>query len=612
MFCLLFLSLGASADQAGDPQDSDSDVCLLALSQSRSRSGLRANGTAAAPGVGRHGSRRTRGPEPLEAGRSRGTCGVLWFLHVPRTAGSSYAAYLRDRRELDAFWEFGSPEKPARFEAELKPKMDTLVADPRGRLVAVHHRSGAPGMHELLPVLLGYRERLEERGCHLLLSTVLRSPDGWLESMLSSGRAPAGAVREAEARTLLGTREYENGEIRFILNNAPTVPEAYPLPQAVDEAALERAREILEAFDAVGFTETFDKFVRKVDGMVHLAHSRVPYLNKTPLLEAKALSSMPADITALAHARASKDWALYAELRERAAQGKRQLSLLASAPATTFCFMVIRPNSYEEELLRAAMNDGGFPACTELRVYSNVSSVAGQPAIPAVAGSMDVQSGGEYMCALNTPIFIQVYRRMFQEGAYKDYDWVVKIDADSVINDLFLQRILDRVPNALGPLVLNNAEHDGPLGLKGALIAVTSAALSLYAQSPSACEEGVSWTDKSEDWYLGICLIDVLRVPVRFEPQLVKQLGNAGPALCNNATHAVFHPLKAADEFDECKKRLKTPSGFSLRALRRPNVAKFGGQMPSILGAVETFFAQPAEWAAESLKGISRLLFQRR
>merc|ERR1719271_1124275 len=155
---------------------------------------------------------------------------------------------------------------------------------------------------------------------------------------------------------------------------------------------------------------------------------------------------MPADITALAHARASKDWALYAEMRERAAQGKgrgttpqgkRQLSLLASAPATTFCFMVIRPNSYEEELLRAAMNDGGFPACTELRVYSNVSSVAGQPAIPAVAGSMDVQSGGEYMCALNTPIFIQVYRRMFQEGAYKDYDWVVKIDADSVINDLF-------------------------------------------------------------------------------------------------------------------------------------------------------------------------------
>ena len=88
---------------------------------------------------------------------------------------------------------------------------------------------------------------------------------------------------------------------------------------------------------------------------------------------------MPADITALAHARASKDWALYAELRERAAQGKRQLSLLASAPATTFCFMVIRPNSYEEELLRAAMNDGGFPACTELRVYSNVSETLFDP-----------------------------------------------------------------------------------------------------------------------------------------------------------------------------------------------------------------------------------------
>jgi hypothetical protein len=223
--------------------------------------------------------------------------------------------------------------------------------------------------------------------------------------------------------------------------------------------------------------------------------------------------------------------------------------------------MVIRPNSYEERLLQTAFTDGGFPACTEFRVYSNVSSVAKQTAFAAIKGSMDVEYGGQYNCALNTAVFIQVYRAMFEEGAYRKYDWVLKIDPDSVINDVVLQRVLERQPAPPGPLVLNNVEHWGPLGLKGALIAVTSDAMALYAQNPAACEKGVHWEDKSEDWYLGICLIELLKSPVRFEPLLVKQLGLAGSGLCANDPHAVFHPLKSPEQFTMCKGSLRVPPG---------------------------------------------------
>lgn len=571
---------------------------------------------------------RGQGPAAVETGRaSRRKCGVLWFLHIPKTGGSSYAAYLQsklDKRSLHALWEFGSPEEPhspVSFETELKPTMDSFAADPRGRLVAVHHRAGggAEGMEALLPTLLAYRKRLEAKGCNLFLSTVLRSPDGWMESMLSSRVSPelTTAAKEDEWRRLLSTREFESGELRYLLsssNDGPvvTAPQAAvssssPLSAADDgAAALDRAREILASFDAVGFTENFDEFVRQVDGMVHFPHSRIPHLNKTPMPEATALSMMSADITELASARSAEDWALYTRLREAQAAGReRRLTLIQREPVTKFCFMVIRPNSYEETVLRTAMADGGFPACTEFRIYSNVSSVGGQAAVPAVAGSMDVPNGGEYNCALNTPIFLQVYRKIFAEGDYRGYDWVVKIDADSVINDAFFQRVLDRQPNASKPLVLNNAEHHGPLGLKGALIAVTSAALALYAADPPACELGVEWADKSEDWFLGLCLIDVLKVPVRFEPQLVKQLGGGGPALCNDATHAAFHPLKAASTFEECKKRMKTAPGISLRAERKPSV--FRGQMPNVFGFVEALFNAPAEWAAESLESLSDL-----
>jgi hypothetical protein len=342
---------------------------------------------------------------------------------------------------------------------------------------------------------------------------------------------------------------------------------------AVDDAATNRVFDILKGFDAVGFTESFDEFVRKVDTLAGFTRTGVPFLNKTPKQKSSALNRMPADIMSLAHERTAQDWELYTRLREREANAGTAHVLTqgtgspqAPARTTAFCFMVIRPNSYEERLLQTAFTEGGFPVCTEFRVYSNTSTVAKMPAIPAIKGSMDVKYGGDYHCALNTQIFQQVYRAMFEEGEYRKYDWVMKIDPDSVLNDVVLQRMLERQPAPPGPLVLNNAEpstrqHWGPLGLKGALIAVTSDALALYAQNPALCEKGVDWKDKSEDWYLGICLIDILKAPVRFEPQLVKQLGLGGPGLCSNDPHAVFHPLKSPEQFTMCKQSLKVPPG---------------------------------------------------
>jgi hypothetical protein len=235
-------------------------------------------------------------------------CGLLWFLHISKTAGSSYYAYLQNKfnsYEVDELWQFWSPGKPhphLLFETTLKPKMDQLVANPHGRFVAVHHHHGGAGMHVLMPVLQAYRQRLEAKGCHLFLATVVRSPDGWMESMMSYNLVENHLVTESatqdEWRRMLRSKEYDNGEIRYILNNyAPTVPEAYPMEYGtVDEAASNRVFEILTGFDAVGFTESFDEFVRKVDNLAGFAHTGVPFVNKTPKQKARVLTHMPASL----------------------------------------------------------------------------------------------------------------------------------------------------------------------------------------------------------------------------------------------------------------------------------------------------------------------------
>lgn len=269
----------------------------------------------------------------VHAGAGAGKCGVLWFLHISKTGGSSYHAYLEkklERRELDALWEFWSkgekPYRPISFETNLKPKLDQLVANPNGRLVAVHHHHGAPGMHVLMPVLQEYRKRLEQKGCNLFLTTIVRSPDEWMKSKMSynlkSYHMVNEAAREKEWRRMLHEKGFDNGELRYILNNLyGAVPEAYPIAYgSVDAAVTDRVFEILQGFDVVGFTSTFDEFVRKVDSLAGFAHTAVPNKNKTPKEKSRAVDRMPADLLALAHERTAQDKELYTRLWDRGMQ----------------------------------------------------------------------------------------------------------------------------------------------------------------------------------------------------------------------------------------------------------------------------------------------------
>jgi hypothetical protein len=226
--------------------------------------------------------------------------------------------------------------------------------------------------------------------------------------------------------------------------------------------------------------------------------------------------------------------------------------------------MVVRPNSNEVPILQTAAElSAGVFACDAHAVYSNVSSIEGIPTIAAIRGSMDVEMGGLWKSAMNTPLFQMVYRKMFYDGTYRKHDWVVKVDADTVLNVAALRRTLaPRAQAAASPGLYGAYNNPGGV-IHGAIMVMTVPALEHYAQNKLVCENNVDASALSEDWYLGYCF-QYLGVHKQQLPHLLKEVVQhygdgrrrrasvtGGGALCNQQFVA-FHPLKNPTDYRSC------------------------------------------------------------
>lgn len=164
---------------------------------------------------------------------------------------------------------------------------------------------------------------------------------------------------------------------------------------------------------------------------------------------------------------------------------------------TIYCFIAAMPRPKEIELVRAHIDLGMLTGCDGYAVYSNMS--VGQllgpdyetrvPGGVAVAGSMDAPHDPEFHSTLNGGVFRQVWQQVFRDGAYKNYDWTVKIDADTAWVPSALRKVLaDHKPVqspwgmrqdpsvAPGAEALGNGGEDC-MDLKGAFIAVNRQAM---------------------------------------------------------------------------------------------------------------------------------------
>jgi len=240
-----------------------------------------------------------------------------------------------------------------------------------------------------------------------------------------------------------------------------------------------------------------------------------------------------------------------------------------SAPAKTtaapagrgalFCFMVMRPPpSNEPDLVKLHLSmKAGIFACDEHAVYSNKAIDLGSGEVAIIVDSnLKCKSGGEFKTALNLDIFLKVWERVFQDGTYKNYDWSVKVDPDSVFFPERLRLALYEYGGGSEKVYLNNCKF----GLHGPLEVFSRTAVEAWKGGRQKC---LKHFDKvcsgpcywGEDMFIDQCMEKVLKVSRDSDYSLLVEEHCDAPKgwrSCKDKSIVAFHPFKEVDSWRDC------------------------------------------------------------
>jgi len=211
-------------------------------------------------------------PEPMQ-------CGVFWFLHVPKTGGTTLMKYFHANAEAQGWtyadmWkmklnpnEVGSgPLHWATWNQTAEWQRVVAALNETTPKVLVHAHHNMPGLgneHFVNTVLNPIAQKLASKGCELRFGAVLREP---VEHVKSA--AFFGEVRTPEDMARYGPRN-TNPMAKYLVYNYqsqwPVAFKSYPSPPGVDDALLKSSSAILASFSLIGRTEDIGGFIRRLN-----------------------------------------------------------------------------------------------------------------------------------------------------------------------------------------------------------------------------------------------------------------------------------------------------------------------------------------------------------
>jgi hypothetical protein len=232
-----------------------------------------------------------------------------------------------------------------------------------------------------------------------------------------------------------------------------------------------------------------------------------------------------------------------------------------------FCFSLMMPNSYEQDLLMMQYDIGAsIFACDQASIYSNmVINLAPGLRTSFVDSSLGCSKGGEFKTALNTEIFLAVWKKLLSEEHYLLHDWTVKVDPDCVFNPSMLRDILRKydADAAVGTGVyFNNCKF----GLHGPLEVFSLNAVKTWGAGITRCKEHFEQMCNGpclwgEDMFIDQCLSKVLFVRRVDEFRLLTEDHCDPPPgwqHCGNSSQVAFHPFKTLLGYQKCLNRSAT------------------------------------------------------
>lgn len=209
-----------------------------------------------------------------------------------------------------------------------------------------------------------------------------------------------------------------------------------------------------------------------------------------------------------------------------------------------FCFVVVRPGSYEEGLVAAQHQRGaGIFACDGFSVMTpDANMTLDGVATVAFTGAPIVKSVDN--TAGNTWLFVHAWQKVIDGGQWKDHAFTVKADPDAVFLPDRLRRHLEwHVGERV--FVVNCPLWDM---IYGALEVFSHAAMLDWSYRGKECEAP---NDFGEDKYMTYCMDHLNVTRVRDNLVLGDKLCHSFTS-CNNLQNAAFHPFKDVDSWLQC------------------------------------------------------------
>lgn len=223
-----------------------------------------------------------------------------------------------------------------------------------------------------------------------------------------------------------------------------------------------------------------------------------------------------------------------------------------------FGFSLMVPGSYEEPLLELQYQERtSIFGCDAWAVYSNVSKTLGAGIVTrAVPTTLDVKFGGDSYTALNSWIFIAVWKKVIDEKWHELHKWIVKVDPDAVFFPERLRPIVAAHPNAG---YINNCKYGlhGPIEVLSNTAVATLAAdykASFDGKAPKQCVQKLNFGEWGEDFFLSRCMWEVHGITKELDEGLMCEAhcDCSDWYWCDKPGKVTFHPLKRPDMYKQC------------------------------------------------------------
>lgn len=219
------------------------------------------------------------------------------------------------------------------------------------------------------------------------------------------------------------------------------------------------------------------------------------------------------------------------------------------AGTSMFCITVVMPDSAEVPLAAYQQNHKvGVFACEEAWWINGVQA-------PWHAEGESIP---------NANVFAEIWRQVQYDGRYRNYDWTVKVDPDTVFFPDRLRQHLRLIrPPAHTALYLKNC--DFKFGFLGSLEILSTMAVDAYLQGQDDCAHHIQLKG-GEDYYLKRCMDSIgvgnmedkslLNDRYNFEKYPGKLLVNSTED-CQDGWAVAFHPHKYLKEWTNCHSAAK-------------------------------------------------------